>query len=650
MPTYRQAHFLPRALESLKAQTVDDWELIIIDDGSDDDTQHVIEPYVADRRIRYHRLERNRGLGNALNLATSLARGRYIAYLPSDDCYYPEHLIRLSALLDSRSDIYLAYGGVHWTAPSPQPGESWNSWMFWISECRAPTLQGEEGVDAEMEVLERVRRQPDDNNLLALVQVMHRRSLEDGHRWTAREEEVSDRLEPDFWWGLLSRGARFAYAGAITAEWVTHPDSRHHIICDRSRGGLSRYRQHYRIPQGEALNWQPSKGFTIDERLTYSHWRQQRELPTPGGLKILLVGELSFNPDRIVALEEHGHKLYGLWSPAERWDTASSTAYGNIETIPTDSRWRDRVREIRPDVIYALLNWQALPLIEEAIEADLGIPIAFHFKEAPFFCFQRGLWPTLMRALRESDGQLLINEESLEWYQIATDGMLEPDHVLIMDGDLPKRDWMTDDWSPKLSAKDGEIHTMCAGRPVGLDPREGPRSAELVSAILKARIHLHMYGGPVFRDAPPEFLAQFESTGLVHWHPMVNPQDWARELSQYDAAWNHILPSTNGGDIRRGEWADFNLPGRLGTYMAAGLPWLLQDNRNARVAINRIARSHDIGIFFDSADDLAAQLRDRKRLQQLTDNVRRVRHSFSFDAHVPPLIEFFHRLIERRQR
>ena len=112
MPTFKHAAFIRRALESLRAQTFEDWELVIVDDGSPDDTQRIVAPYLDDSRIQYTRLARNGGLGAALNLATSQARGRYLAYLPSDDVYYPEHLDQLVAVLDSQPEVHLAYGGV----------------------------------------------------------------------------------------------------------------------------------------------------------------------------------------------------------------------------------------------------------------------------------------------------------------------------------------------------------------------------------------------------------------------------------------------------------------------------------------------------------------------------------------------------------
>lgn len=640
MPTFKQASFIRRALESLRAQTLSDWELLIVDDGSPDETHDVVAPYLADPRIHYQRLPRNQGLGAALNTATAAARGRSLAYLPSDDLYYPDHLARLVELLEMRPEVGLAYGGLRWGYAHS-----------------GATLKGEAAVGREAEALGlspndshavdltlASGRCPPTANLLALVQVIHRRDWEGEVQWATRAEVVSDALESDFWRALLERGVRFAYAGAITCEWVDHPDQRHKIIAG-ARGGLARYRRYYGVGRGEWLNWQPSRGMRVDERARYSRFATRRRLPARGGLKVLVVGELGFNPERIVAFEEHGHKLYGLWiEQPEGWDSAGSFPYGNIEDVTYDVRWPNRVRAIRPDVIYALLNWQALPLIREVLDASLGIPLVFHFKEGPFVCQENGLWPTLVRVLAGSDGQIFINPENLEWYQLATDGLLDCEATFILDGDPPKLDWMSDDWAPRLSAQDGEIHTVCTGRPLGLDPFE---------AIARAGIHVHFYGEQ-FHQQFPTWTRNGLATGFMHLHPTVEPADWVRELSQYDAAWFHLFDSNNGGDLRRAHWDDLNLPARLGTYAAAGLPWILRDNRHSRVAIQRLARHYDVGLFFGSDpesgpryDDLAGQLRDRARLAQLTDNMRAARRTFAFDTHVDDLVLFFRQVIER---
>ncbi|WP_036168203.1 glycosyltransferase family 2 protein [Massilia sp. 9096] len=71
MPTFEQAAFIGRALASLQAQTR--WELIIVDDGAEDDTAQVLEPWLDDERIRYQRLPHNEGFGRALNRALDAA-------------------------------------------------------------------------------------------------------------------------------------------------------------------------------------------------------------------------------------------------------------------------------------------------------------------------------------------------------------------------------------------------------------------------------------------------------------------------------------------------------------------------------------------------------------------------------------------------
>jgi glycosyltransferase involved in cell wall biosynthesis len=71
MPTYGQAHFIARAIESLLRQSYGRWELVVVDDGSPDATNSAVEPYLSDERIRYHRCEENQGLGAALNAALS---------------------------------------------------------------------------------------------------------------------------------------------------------------------------------------------------------------------------------------------------------------------------------------------------------------------------------------------------------------------------------------------------------------------------------------------------------------------------------------------------------------------------------------------------------------------------------------------------
>lgn len=78
MPTYNQAAFIRRAIASLQRQTYSEWELIIVNDGSTDDTELYISDYLQSLKIIYIRNEENTGLGHAVNQALEQANYEYI--------------------------------------------------------------------------------------------------------------------------------------------------------------------------------------------------------------------------------------------------------------------------------------------------------------------------------------------------------------------------------------------------------------------------------------------------------------------------------------------------------------------------------------------------------------------------------------------
>lgn len=103
VPCYNQARFLPDALDSLLAQTLTNWECIVVDDGSQDNTREVAERYAkGDSRIRLIS-QANRGLADARNSGIEVARGRYIQFLDADDLIAPEKLaLQVEALSQSQ--------------------------------------------------------------------------------------------------------------------------------------------------------------------------------------------------------------------------------------------------------------------------------------------------------------------------------------------------------------------------------------------------------------------------------------------------------------------------------------------------------------------------------------------------------------------
>ena len=92
-PTYNCENFFLETIKSVQTQTYHNWELIIVDDCSTDNTSQIVHNISRDDlRIKYHRLNHNSGAAIARNVAMELARGSYMAFLDSDDIWIPEKL------------------------------------------------------------------------------------------------------------------------------------------------------------------------------------------------------------------------------------------------------------------------------------------------------------------------------------------------------------------------------------------------------------------------------------------------------------------------------------------------------------------------------------------------------------------------------
>jgi glycosyltransferase involved in cell wall biosynthesis len=107
MPVYNGELFLKQAIDSLLAQSCQDWELIVIDDGSTDRTPQIIKQYT-DKRIKVIR-QANRGEAGARNTGLQHITGEYIAFLDADDIYLPNALQDLSSYLDSHPQYAVVF-------------------------------------------------------------------------------------------------------------------------------------------------------------------------------------------------------------------------------------------------------------------------------------------------------------------------------------------------------------------------------------------------------------------------------------------------------------------------------------------------------------------------------------------------------------
>jgi hypothetical protein len=315
--------------------------------------------------------------------------------------------------------------------------------------------------------------------------------------------------------------------------------------------------------------------------------------------------------------------------------------FGHVEDVPRDG-WQQAVADLRPDVVYALLNWQAVPFAHRVMCALPDVPFVWHFKEGPFICLEKGTWPRLVDLYRLSDGQVYSSPEMRDWFATVVPGLASHAPTMVLDGDLPKRDWLTSPTAPRLSAADGELHTVVPGRPIGLHPPD-------VAALAAEGVHLHFYGDFThgqWREWTRRSRAL--APDHLHLHRHVDQGQWVQELSRYDAGWLHFFESENRGELRRANWDDLNYPARLATLVMAGLPVLQRDNRGSVVATQSLARDRHLGLLFSGMEELAQQLRDGSRMDELRASVLRQRDEFTFDFHAPRLVSFFRQVMAER--
>lgn len=107
MPSYNTGDLIAYSIKSVLAQTYHNWELIIVDDCSSDDTDEVISAF-HDRRIKYLKNEKNSGAAISRNRAIKEAKGKWVAFLDSDDLWFPDKLEKQIGFME-KNDYHFSY-------------------------------------------------------------------------------------------------------------------------------------------------------------------------------------------------------------------------------------------------------------------------------------------------------------------------------------------------------------------------------------------------------------------------------------------------------------------------------------------------------------------------------------------------------------
>jgi glycosyltransferase involved in cell wall biosynthesis len=134
MPVYDGEAFVGDAIESILAQTYDDWELVVVDDGSPDESDRVIAEYLDDDRIRYFSQD-NQGVTETTNRGIRYADGEYLSIHPQDDVSYPDRLERQVAVLEREPEVGFVYAPAQFVDLDGEEGQVWGDWR---GEGRVP--------------------------------------------------------------------------------------------------------------------------------------------------------------------------------------------------------------------------------------------------------------------------------------------------------------------------------------------------------------------------------------------------------------------------------------------------------------------------------------------------------------------------------
>jgi glycosyltransferase involved in cell wall biosynthesis len=196
IPTYNHAHFLGRALQSVLDQTHPNWEAIVIDNHSQDNTDEIVRSY-RDPRITLLKIHNKGVISASRNMGIRAARGEWIAFLDSDDFWYPAKLEHCLAKLNEGFD--LVCHGERWL------GEGRDRKMFYGPEARAS-----------------YHSLLFDGNCISTSAVVVSREHVEAAGGFDEDPNVITAEDYDLWLRLARNGARIGFVHEILGEYLIH--------------------------------------------------------------------------------------------------------------------------------------------------------------------------------------------------------------------------------------------------------------------------------------------------------------------------------------------------------------------------------------------------------------------------------------------
>jgi len=219
IPTYNHAHFLRTALDSIRAQTFDDWDAIVVNNFSDDDTVAVVESY-DDPRIRLVNFANHGIIAAARNHGLSLTQAPFVAFLDSDDFWYPEKLQRCMDKLAQGYDL-VCHAEV-WVGPS---------------ERRRTVRYGPEARATYESLL------LDGNCISTSAVVVRREWLNRAGGFSVQPEFVTAE-DYELWLKLARDGAKIGFVEEVLGEYLIHEGNQSRAALRNMQAVMSVFEYH----------------------------------------------------------------------------------------------------------------------------------------------------------------------------------------------------------------------------------------------------------------------------------------------------------------------------------------------------------------------------------------------------------------------
>jgi glycosyltransferase involved in cell wall biosynthesis len=211
MPAFNAMHTIKESINSVLAQNYTEWELIIVNDGSSDDTHKIITSFLTDKRIIYVNLPKNRGLSSARNEGIRTSSGDYICFLDSDDIWDSSKLKKQIEFHNSNPEIVISHTKFFLFTNINSPIKPWNFLTDILFKKQGDMLP-----------------QLYYKNIIGILTVMIRRDviLEmggfDTSMWTFEDQ--------DLWLRLAKKDYQFGYVDKVLAYYRISPNGMVHKI------------------------------------------------------------------------------------------------------------------------------------------------------------------------------------------------------------------------------------------------------------------------------------------------------------------------------------------------------------------------------------------------------------------------------------